>query len=77
MFLINFTLQIEVCQVLFNSGDRDMQISKLICFISNLSILGVLCLISILKSVLDVIFCLMFDDTGRNVRNEFETEYSE
>ena len=40
--MINFSLQIEVCQVLFNCGDRDMQISDLICFISSLSILGVL-----------------------------------
>lgn len=42
MLLINFALQSKVCQVLFNCGDRDMQISELICFISSLSMLGVL-----------------------------------
>lgn len=72
-----FTL-IEVCQVLFNCGGRDMQISKLICFISSLSsILGVLCLRSILKSFLDFDFCLKSSETRRNIRNEFETEYPE
>lgn len=58
MLLINFALQSKVCQVLFNCGDRDMQISELICFISSLSMLGVFYQRSILKFFSDFNFGL-------------------
>lgn len=69
--------KIEVCQALFNFGDHDMQISKLICFISSLTIPRILYQKCILKLFLEFNVCLLSSETRKNVRNEFETEYPE